>query len=190
MEHRLLERFRKNADGSYLIELRVREIDDLFNPLDPSPLHERDINDKIIEKLYNDIVIFPKDVPVDIIFRMPKHWKKIHGLEHTIREAMKKQFEYTAISSSIHLRRRLKKGLKTLLVAGIMFISLIAISTSLTIFYPESVLAHVVAEGLFVLSWVSLWRPIEVLLYEWLPLFEERKRHERILKMNVHFSYE
>jgi hypothetical protein len=43
----------------------------------------------------------------------------------------------------------------------------------------------IVSEGLTVIGWVSLWRPVEVLLYDWWPSWRERRVYERILRMQV-----
>jgi hypothetical protein len=35
-------------------------------------------------------------------------------------------------------------------------------------------------EGLAILSWVVMWRPVEALIYVWLPIRRERKIMERL----------
>ncbi|MFH1174865.1 MAG: hypothetical protein V1725_07045 [archaeon] len=189
MEHKLLIRYHRNEHGAYVIDIRIRHLDDLFNPMDPDPIPERDINDDIVKKLYDELIIFPKNVQVDVRFHLPRAWRRIKNLDENIRAAMMRHFEYTSLSSKLHMRRRLRKGLRQLTIALILFIGFISLSTFITFIYETSVTAHVVAEGFFVLSWVTLWRPIETLFYEWLPLFEEHKRYARIQKMNVHFEY-
>jgi hypothetical protein len=190
MEHKLLVRYRKNDRGAYVIEIRIRNLDELFNPMDPSPIPERDINDSIVKKLYDEVIIFPKETPVDVHLFLPKGWKRIKNLETNIRAAMTRHFEYTSLSSRLHMRRRLKKGVRTLFVGLCLFLGFITASTLTTMLYEGNVILRIVSEGFFVLSWVSLWKPIETLFYEWLPLFEDHKRYERIQKMNIHFSYE
>jgi hypothetical protein len=33
-----------------------------------------------------------------------------------------------------------------------------------------SALAKMIEQGLFILGWVAIWRPLEIFLYDWLPL--------------------
>ncbi len=40
-------------------------------------------------------------------------------------------------------------------------------------------------EGFLIAGWVSLWHPIEVLLYEWWPLSRENRIYESIMKMEI-----
>jgi hypothetical protein len=46
-------------------------------------------------------------------------------------------------------------------------------------------LRHHPKEGLTIAGWVAMWRPLEIYLYDWWPLFEERRRLERLARMQV-----
>ncbi len=41
------------------------------------------------------------------------------------------------------------------------------------------------SEGFLIAGWVSLWYPIEVLLYEWWPYSRENRIYERIMNMDI-----
>ena len=43
----------------------------------------------------------------------------------------------------------------------------------------------ILREGLVITGWVAMWRPIEVLLYDWWPLIQTRKHIVRILAAQV-----
>jgi len=43
----------------------------------------------------------------------------------------------------------------------------------------------IVDEGLVILGWVAMWRPIEVLLYEWWPLVRRRTLLRRLAAIPV-----
>jgi hypothetical protein len=47
------------------------------------------------------------------------------------------------------------------------------------------VIARVVEEGLIIVGWVSNWRPIEIYLYEWLPLRRRIRLFERLAAAQV-----
>ena len=40
-------------------------------------------------------------------------------------------------------------------------------------------------EGLTVVSWVALWRPLEIYLYDWWPVREEQRLLSRLARMHV-----
>jgi hypothetical protein len=41
------------------------------------------------------------------------------------------------------------------------------------------------AEGLLIIGWVALWRPVEMFLYDWWPLLRRRRRFASIASMPV-----
>jgi len=43
-----------------------------------------------------------------------------------------------------------------------------------------------VREGLTIAGWVAMWRPLQIYLYEWWPLRDERRILERLGRMRVH----
>ena len=42
-----------------------------------------------------------------------------------------------------------------------------------------------VSEGLLIVGWVAIWRPIEALLYDWWPLARDRHARERLLQAKI-----
>ena len=40
-------------------------------------------------------------------------------------------------------------------------------------------------EGLTILGWVAMWRPLQTYLYDWWPLRDERRNLERLARMRV-----
>ena len=43
--------------------------------------------------------------------------------------------------------------------------------------------ADLVREGLTIGGWVAMWRPLEIYLYDWWPLFEERRRFDLLAQL-------
>jgi hypothetical protein len=46
-------------------------------------------------------------------------------------------------------------------------------------------LPQVLDEGLIILAWIAMWRPVEVLAYEWVPLLHKRRLYERLAGIRV-----
>jgi hypothetical protein len=44
---------------------------------------------------------------------------------------------------------------------------------------------QIVSEGLLILGWVAMWRPVEIFLYDWWPEFGKRRLFLRIVSMNI-----
>jgi hypothetical protein len=45
-------------------------------------------------------------------------------------------------------------------------------------------------EGFLIAGWVSLWYPIEILLYEWWPVTQQIRIYESIMRMDIVFKEE
>ena len=43
----------------------------------------------------------------------------------------------------------------------------------------------IVATGFTIVGWVAMWRPLEIYLYDWWPVREERLNYERLARMQV-----
>ena len=48
---------------------------------------------------------------------------------------------------------------------------------------------EILREGLVITGWVAMWRPLEILLYDWWPLIDERRQIRRILDAAVSIRY-
>jgi hypothetical protein len=49
----------------------------------------------------------------------------------------------------------------------------------------ESPLAPLFEQGLLIVGWVAMWRPLEIFLYDWWPLVGDRRMHDRLSRMDV-----
>jgi hypothetical protein len=49
----------------------------------------------------------------------------------------------------------------------------------------EGVFGQYWIEGLIILGWVALWRPMEIFLYEWWPILGEARLYDRLSAMDV-----
>ena len=50
---------------------------------------------------------------------------------------------------------------------------------------PRSQLAQVISESLVIGGWVAMWRPLEIFLYDWWPIRNERRIYDRLSRMPV-----
>jgi hypothetical protein len=187
-EERLFNHYKKDENGNYIIEVLVPELERLFSPYDPSPLHQKDIDPAIMSMILSQIVVFPHTASVELHVHLPKKLQK-RKIEDRLEQAIKHHFEYELLDSELHLERRIQKGFKTFSYAGGIFITLFGLSYILENFAPSHVIFHALAVGTSIGAWVSLWHPIETLLYDWLPLREDKKKYARLMHMNIKFKY-
>ena len=54
---------------------------------------------------------------------------------------------------------------------------------------PPGPLRGVLREGFVITGWVAMWRPLEILLYDWWPMVDERRQIARVLEAPVSIRY-
>ena len=171
-----------------VIELRVGELRQLFNSIDPSPFHRRDLDPKADEF----IVGWAEDVPLDTPIALAVIVDRGPGRadEATIlRQAVHEYLASRAASARRRLRELLRRG-RVSLAIGLAFLGAsIATGDALANQVPSSQLAGILRESFLIGGWVAMWRPLEVFLYDWWPIRFEARRHDRLAAMPVRLEY-
>jgi len=60
----------------------------------------------------------------------------------------------------------------------------------LTVSLPSGPVRGILREGLVITGWVAMWRPLEVLLYDWWPFVDQRRQISRMLEAPVSIRYD
>ena len=171
-----------------VIELRVGELRHLFNAIDPSPFHQRDLDPKAEEFILGWAEDLPRDTLVALAVIVDRGPGRAD--EATIlRQAVREYFAGRAASARRRLRELLRRG-RISLAIGLAFLGAsIAIGDVLANLAPTSQLASILSESLLIGGWVAMWRPIEVFLYDWWPIRSEARLHDRLAAMPVRLEY-
>lgn len=165
------------------IQVRVPSVERMFNPMDPSPLEERSLNDEVaiwIEEWAEDI---DGDEPIALEIFVGDG--SAQGKEEQITAGLRDHFEYREWAADRQFSEMMRDGRLSLLIgltAMVVFTTgsrLIGTSTNPVI--------EVLHEGLLVVGWVSLWKPIEIFLYAWWPLRREVRAYRRLAAADVTF---
>ena len=56
-------------------------------------------------------------------------------------------------------------------------------------FLRDTHFAEIIREGLLIVGWVAMWRPLEVFLYDWWPIRAEAHLFDRLSTMPVRIEY-
>ncbi len=176
--------YRREGD-TWLIEIRLREMRQLFHHLDPAPFREKDL-DPSAETYIEDAVreIGPRQ-PCRLVVHLPDA-ELASADARTLPEALAHYFEYRAWRSQVELRRLLGRGVVSLVIGlAFMFACL-----TLRRWLATAGSTGVFAEGLLLIGWVALWRPVEIFLYDWWPIRRRQRRFEFIARMPVEIRSE
>jgi hypothetical protein len=164
------------------IEVFVDRIEQLFNSMDPSPFHERDLDDDAEEFIVGWAREFPQRDPVSLVVhvnQLPPHGDAQHLLE----TAVDNYFAYRAKLNWLQFRYLLKQG-RTSLIIGLAFLSACMLTSQL-LRHQTGTWPIVLREGLIIAGWVAMWRPMEIFLYEWWPLLRTGRLYEKLGRMRV-----
>ena len=176
-----------HSQPPHRIQIALREINQLFNTIDPSPFHEKDLDADAEEFILDWVQEFPVKEPVMLVIhlsQMPEDPAKIALAEQAVRHF----FARRAKSNQLEFRRLMQMGRQSLLV-GLSFLALCLISSEwLAQRSPHPVLS-MVREGLTIGGWVAMWRPMEIYLYSWWPLHRRGKIFAKMSKMKVEVQH-
>lgn len=174
--------YRKHEDY-WLIELRLNHPRQLFNTIDPSPFHEKDLDDAAERYIVDAVGDFHRDEKLQLVIHLPAEFVNA-DIQLQMQNAIRNYFGWRAHESRRHLIHCLRDGRLAALL-GLSFLVFCLLARTLATHYLEGFLGHVLDEGLLIIGWVALWRPIEVFLYDWWPMRRELLTHRRIENLNV-----
>jgi hypothetical protein len=165
------------------IELRLRELNQLFDSFDPAPFHEKDLDRDAEEFIVSWAREYPRHVPLVFRLHLPEDQRRFEP-EHTVGVALQNYFTYRAELARLEVRRTLQHGRATLFV-GIAFLAacMLAREVLLSIRGPDWL--RFTHEGLLIVGWVAMWRPLELLLYEWWPIVHRRRIYQKLAGMRI-----
>jgi len=166
-----------------LIELRLREIGQLFNSMDPSPFHDKDLDDDAEAFIVEWAEDFPADLPLRLVIHVEKDPADL--LAHAqVREAIHHYFSYRVERNRRKLRALLKTG-RTSLLVGLSFLALCLGASDLVKHFWSGAAAEILSESLYIGGWVAMWRPLEIYLYDWWPIQRMGRVYQKLSEIEV-----
>lgn len=169
--------------GCELIEVHVPELRLLFNPIDPSPPRERDLDAKAEEFIVSWARSLRRDARLALRVDVDK--ADVPPEAETVGDATHEFFRQRSLSASRRLNQLFRVG-RTSLLIGIAFLTLaVTLAGLITGALGESAFAALLRESMVIGGWVAMWRPLEIFLYDWWPILAERKLYDRLSVMPV-----
>jgi hypothetical protein len=171
-----------------IIEVHVGELRELFNSIDPSPFHRRDLDPRAEEF----IVGWARDLPRDSQLALQVLVDRGPGAPDeaaTLRRAIHEFFGGRAGGVRRLLRELFRRGRISLAIGLAFLAASIAAGGALLRRLDGGHLAEIVRESLLIGGWVAMWRPLEIFLYDWWPLRADARLYDRLGAMPVRLVY-
>lgn len=176
--------YRREGDWN-LVELNLSKPDQLFNSLDPSPFRERDLDTEAAEYIVDALRELHGHRRVKLVVHLPGPCDERARLQ--IPEAIQHYFAYREMTSRLALRQVLRQG-RTTLAVGLVFLAACTALWAL-VFTGDGMPSRLLHEGVMIMGWVAMWRPLDILLYEWWPLLADARLFSRISRLPVEIRW-
>lgn len=164
------------------ISLKLRDLNQLFNSMDPSPFLDRDLDHDAEEF----IVSWAREAHGSHAFELVIHVgtapdpQRAAETEHAVQHYFGARAELKRREFQLLLRRG-----RTVLAIGLIFLASCLFLSGLVTKVTSPPLAEILHEGFIIVGWVAMWRPLELFLYDWWPLREEWRGLQRLARMRV-----
>ncbi|GAB6041699.1 hypothetical protein [Endothiovibrio diazotrophicus] len=178
-----LSPFYRREGEHYLIEIKLSDLQRLFNSLDPSPFIEKDLNDDAEAYIVEVARELPSRAKLKLVIYLPEAQTAERQDEPAM--AVRHYFDYRYQALGRDLRHKLRNGRKSLVVGVVVLFFGIAGYQAVGRFGGDGVWWEILAEGLMIGGWVAMWRPLETFLYDWWPIDQNRKLYNRLRTMVV-----
>ena len=171
-----------------VIQVHVAELKQLFNSIDPSPFRNKDLDPRAEEF----IVGWAKEMPRDVQLALVVDLDRPAGLADeaaVLRDAIHEFFLQRAQAFRRRLRELFRDGRTSLVIGLVVLAAAIALGDFLASLLKGHRIAEILRESLTIGGWVSMWRPLEVFLYDWWPIRNEARLSDRLAAMPIRIRY-
>jgi hypothetical protein len=165
------------------ISVRLRELAQLFNSLDPSPFSERDLDADAEEFILSWARELPSHRAVELVVHLAVAPPPARG-QPVVEEAVRHFFRERAELKHREFRLLMRRGRLSLAI-GLAFLAGCFLVGELVGALGHGTAADIIKEGLTIGGWVAMWRPLEIYLYDWWPLRDEWRVLEKLARMKV-----
>ncbi len=164
------------------IELRLHDLAQLFNSMDPSPFYDRDL-DQAAEAF---IVDWARELPAGRDFEIVIHvaTPPLPDRASGVEQAVRNYFNNRLVTTRLHLRQLFRLGRWSLFIGMLFLVFCLGLSGLLGRMYDGRFL-ETPRLVLDIAGWVMLWRPLEIFLYDWWPLAKDISLYKRLARVSV-----
>jgi hypothetical protein len=162
------------------IEIRLAKVQQLFNTFDPSPFHEKELDPAAEEYILDSVDEYALPKPLKLVIHLPVEVGP--AASDTIERAIHNHFRYRVEERRRRVRFLLREG-RIALAIGLVFL-VACMSLREVVGMPS----YVVDEGLLILGWVAMWRPLQIFLYDWWPVRHQARIAAKLADMSIELT--
>ena len=170
------------SDEPVRIEVRLQTLSQLFNSLDPSPFHERDLDHDAEEFIVSWARELPRHTPLELIMHVREEPKPERAA--SLEEAVRHYFGERATLKEREFRQMQRRGRINLVIGAAFLIGCFVLGTAVGRMGYET-LGDALKESLIIGGWVAMWKPLEFYLYDRWAARDECRLLRRLAEISV-----
>jgi hypothetical protein len=172
------------TSSDHLIELHIDRIARIFHTLDPFPFRERDLDREAEEFIVGWAGELSSDRAIRIVIHLPEREANTHAAQE-LGAAFDRYFSERARSVQREIQELFRVGRRSLGTGVTVLAICLALAHFAGGYLIDSPLRRLVEESFLILGWVANWRPLEIFLYDWVPLARRRDLFKRLAAATV-----
>ncbi|MDG0818138.1 hypothetical protein [Bdellovibrio svalbardensis] len=170
-----------------VIEIHIKEVPQLFDSRDPAPFHERDLDSSFANYL---IACAEESKTRSKYFRIQIDIDERHPTidEEKISAAIHSYFKYQIELKRLEFTRTMRMARLFLLFGLIILFLCLSIAQILQNIESDFIKTSL-REGVVIFGWVSLWKPLEVFLFDWYPIYDKIRLYRKIFASQINILF-
>lgn len=173
---------RMSALPAARISLRLRDINQLFNSLDPSPFLDRDLDRDVEEFIVSWARESRRNLPFEVVIHLGTNPDPHRAQE--AQDAVRRYFVARAELKQRELHQLLRRAYFVLTIGVLFLTTCLSVAAMARRVFSEGT-ADIVREGMVIVGWVAMWRPLEIYLYDWWPFRKDWLLLQRLADAEV-----
>ena len=172
----------RQEGGLHVIDVNAGSVAQLFSGLDPAPFRHKDLDPEVDGYIIAAVREIGDPAKAKLVFHLPAS-EAANPSGQGLPDAVHNYFAYREWVTSEDLNRLLRIGGLSLVIGlSFLFICLLVRQLLLS---GSGTTSAVIGEGLLIVGWVALWRPLEIALYDWWPLWRTARLNRALKDMTI-----
>lgn len=185
MKKNIVERYERSENGEVIINISAHKIEDLYNDFDKkSHFLKKDLNQDLVEYLIDSVSeIESETFLIEFFLEQKSNDEAISRVRNSVKNFFLYMKELELKNMDDMIRTSIILLFTGLTIAGM---SVLMNESALA---KNSIIGGVIAEGLTVAAWVSLWESLATFLIKWMPYKNKISLYQKISDSKVTFSF-
>lgn len=186
MRKKIVERYELTKDGEIIIDVSAQSIEDLYDEFDKrAHFLKKDLNHHLVEYLIESVFEIEKEsFVIQFNFESPSPFDSASRLKNSV------------YNFFIYLQELESRKMKEMIRASSIFLIIGLVIATISVLMNQSdiiktnIAFAVVAEGLTVAAWVSLWESLATFLIKWMPYKKKIALFGKIANAKIEFNFQ